>query len=624
MPRPRSTSSSRGRAVLLLLALAGCHGAPAAPGGPLKTSLAWPDAAAGVTDPALAGLCTDLWEALLAADPIWAGRLGDARYLGALPDATPSGQRRERERLVGLQRRADALDPDALSAADRETLELLRDELQGRLIGLDSRLDEWTVDPLEGPPLRLFALAPDQPTHTAEQRAALLQRWAAMPAYLDACSARLRRGLADGRVACAHAVVLAIAQLQRLIDQPVDEWPLANPPIDNTLAAFERRVLLESARSMLTKHVLPALVRYRDVLENQVLPRARDDDHPGLAALTDGPTLYEQLVLMHTGLPLTAAELRDFGLAEIARIRAETAALSARVFGEGAAAGLPEGEERTDRLVCQAQERLRHDPALHFASREEVEDAASDALSRAQAAVPAVFGRLPRTPCVVVRVPAAEEQETTIAYYRGPASDGSLPGRYFINTFAPETRPRYDAEVLAFHEAVPGHHLQIALAQETEGLPRFRRETGSTAYVEGWALYTERLADELGLYSSDLDRLGMLSFDAWRACRLVVDTGLHAYGWTRQQAIDYMTANPLLAENNVENEVDRYIVWPGQAVAYKVGQREIVALREEARAKLGQTFTLPAFHDVVLGSGAVTLRVLRANVEEWVGAAQLR
>jgi uncharacterized protein (DUF885 family) len=218
----------------------------------------------------------------------------------------------------------------------------------------------------------------------------------------------------------------------------------------------------------------------------------------------------------------------------------------------------------------------------------------------------------------VVRVPAAEEQETTIAYYRGPASDGSQPGRYFINTFAPETRPRYDAEVLAFHEAVPGHHLQIALAQETESLPRFRRETGSTAYVEGWALYTERLADELGLYSSDLDRLGMLSFDAWRACRLVVDTGLHAYGWTRQQAIDYMTANTLLAENNVENEVDRYIVWPGQAVAYKVGQREILALRAEAQAKLGERFDLKAFHDVVLGSGAVTLRVLRQNVQEWI------
>ncbi|MBM3984501.1 MAG: DUF885 domain-containing protein [Planctomycetes bacterium] len=257
---------------------------------------------------------------------------------------------------------------------------------------------------------------------------------------------------------------------------------------------------------------------------------------------------------------------------------------------------------------------------MHFASRDEVQAKAEEALARARQAMPQAFGLQPRAPCVVVRVPPHEERETTIAYYRGPAADGSLPGRYFINTFAPETRPRYEAEVLAFHEAIPGHHLQIAIAQEAAGLPRFRREGGSTAYVEGWALYTERLCEELSLYSGDLDRFGILSFDAWRACRLVVDTGLHAFGWSRQQAIDYLLANTLLAPNNVENEVDRYIAWPGQAVAYKAGQREILALRAEAERRLGERFDLRAFHDVVLGSGAVTLRVLRENVEEWIGA----
>ena len=193
-----------------------------------------------------------------------------------------------------------------------------------------------------------------------------------------------------------------------------------------------------------------------------------------------------------------------------------------------------------------------------------------------------------------------------------------MPGRYFINTFAPETRPRYEAAVLAYHEAIPGHHLQIAIAQELQGLPAFRRHGGTTAYIEGWALYTERLCDEMGLYDDDLDRLGMLSFDAWRACRLVVDTGLHAMGWSRQQAIDYLYANTLLALNNVENEVDRYITTPAQALAYKVGQREILRLRAEARQALGERFDIRAFHDVVLEQGAVTLDILRRRVEDWV------
>jgi uncharacterized protein (DUF885 family) len=190
-----------------------------------------------------------------------------------------------------------------------------------------------------------------------------------------------------------------------------------------------------------------------------------------------------------------------------------------------------------------------------------------------------------------------------------------------INTYLPETRPRYEAEALAFHESVPGHHLQIAVAQELKNVPEFRKHQGVTAFVEGWGLYAERLADEMGLYTSDVDRIGMLSFDAWRACRLVVDTGIHAKGWSRQQAIDYMTDNSILAENNIENEVDRYITWPGQALAYKIGQMEILKLRDEAKAKLGGRFDIKAFHDAVLGNGAVALPVLREQVEAYIATA---
>jgi uncharacterized protein (DUF885 family) len=214
---------------------------------------------------------------------------------------------------------------------------------------------------------------------------------------------------------------------------------------------------------------------------------------------------------------------------------------------------------------------------------------------------------------------AHEEQHATIAYYRQPPQDGSRPGRYYINTYAPTTRPRYEAEALAFHESVPGHHLQIAIGQELEQLPSFRRHGETTAFVEGWGLYSERLADEMGLYSGDLDRIGMLSYDAWRASRLVVDTGMHALGWSRTAAIDFMAAHSALALNNIANEVDRYIGWPGQALAYKMGQLEIRRLRADAQAALGASFDTRRFHDAVLGHGALPLGILRASVESELG-----
>jgi uncharacterized protein (DUF885 family) len=209
----------------------------------------------------------------------------------------------------------------------------------------------------------------------------------------------------------------------------------------------------------------------------------------------------------------------------------------------------------------------------------------------------------------------AEEEHSTVAYYRDPAADGSRPGQFYINTYAPETRPRYEAEALAFHEAVPGHHLQLAIMQELTDLPAFRRFNGSTAYIEGWGLYTERLSEEMGLLSNELGRFGVLSFDAWRASRLVVDTGIHALGWTRQRAIDFMSTHSALGLNNVANEVDRYIAYPGQALAYKLGQLELLRLRAEARERQGDRFDIRRFHDAVLGAGALPLPVLRQVVE---------
>jgi uncharacterized protein (DUF885 family) len=259
--------------------------------------------------------------------------------------------------------------------------------------------------------------------------------------------------------------------------------------------------------------------------------------------------------------------------------------------------------------------RLRDDPALRFTSGDEILKSGRDALARAVAALPEIVGRIPRSQCVVDEMSPYEAKDAVLGYYQPPAADGGRPGVHWLNTSAPETRTRYEYEALAFHESVPGHHLQFARAQELEELPRFRRFGYVTAFSEGWALYTERLADELGLYSGDLERFGMLSFDSWRACRLVVDTGMHAFGWGRDQAIDYLLANSALTRTNIENEVDRYVADPGQALAYMVGRMELVRLRRRAADRQGVRFDLRAFHDLVLGTGGVPLAVLAEAVD---------
>lgn len=574
----------------------------------------WADAQGEVIDADLATLCADAWEAKLARNPVWAGELGDPRYLGKLPDRSLSATRAHERTLRRFLERAEDIPMTSLADQDRITLKLLYDRWQAELseieLGID--VDSWNLEPRSGVHVNFLSLAPDQPIGTRSERAALVDRWKAMSTAIQRKIDNLARGIEAGRVTSHTACVRVMEQLDALLQTPVEDSPLARPGGEgdaDPLSEVDLGTKIEVLR-LVRNDIYPAFRRYRAFLEEKVLPRARDDDHPGVMWVPSGAEYYQLAVKRHTSLELSPREIHDFGLAEVERIRAEMSLLGDRVF--------------QTRDVPEIQRRLRTDPALHFTTREEVRAKAEESLERSTQIVASAFGIHPRAGCVVVPVPEHEAPHTTIGYYRAPAADGSRPGRYYINTYAPETRTRYEAEVLAYHEAIPGHHLQIAIANELEGLPLVRRYESCTAFVEGWALYTERLSDELGLYSGDVDRLGVLSFDAWRACRLVVDTGIHAFGWTRQQAIDYMTENTLLAVNNIENEVDRYIAWPGQALAYKLGQREILALRAEAEAALGDEFDLPSFHDRVLENGGVTLAVLRNHVERWIKKESLR
>lgn len=543
-----------------------------------------------MTDNALDRLAADYWTAYLERHPTYATAIGDRRFDDRMEDGSSAAASAWRARLDAFERRV----ADVPADADPVTLAALRETLGTDRAYLDADPEAFTIDPMDGPHVHLLNIPSYHSARTAEEADALLARWRAMPAYLDQAAANLRRGLADGRVGVAMLVRKVDDAIGEILARPDAGWVLVKPA--DAMPELRDRLL-----EIIRDRIRPALERYRAVVVEEIGPRARSDDQPGLMHLPGGREAYARLARAHTSLDTPPEEIHAIGLGEIERIDAAFVELGARLL-------------QTDGLEATLRA-LREDPALHFATREEVFEAAVRSLDRANEAVPRWFGRLPNAPCEVVRMPAHEEKHSTIAYYREPAADGSRPGQHFINTHAPETRPRYEAETLAFHESVPGHHLQLAIMQELDGLPDFRRFSGTTASIEGWGLYAERLSEEMGLLSGELDRFGVLSFDAWRASRLVVDTGMHALGWTRHQAIDFLTAHTALGENNIVNEVDRYIAWPGQALAYKLGQLEILRLRSEAEARQGDRFDIRGFHDAVLGAGALPLPVLRQVVE---------
>ena len=639
-----------------LVALSACRGFGPPP--PEAVGL-WPDAAGATRDRDLAELFTEAWEAHLRAHPELASDIGDPRFHGRLEDISEAGRAARRDELWSFQRRLDLIPVATLDEEDRRNAELFRFELARELTELELRLDEWAVDPLSGPQVRFPNLAVDQPVGTVREREQLVSRWSAIPEYLRRLGEAHQRSLAAGRVATAGAIHKAIDQIDRLLATPpllssfVEPVagggrlvPLASddtlaavadrelgdsreqerlrtinrhvmsgeiralgthvlvPPDDDPLSPEERGRFLERTRALVADEIYPAFAAYRSVLRDELLPAARSELKPGLAWVYPADNPYAEVARLHVGQTIDPTEVHLEGLTEVERIREQMLALGSDMYGS--------------RSLLELRVALERDPQLRYADDEQIVAEARAALARAELRVGRALAHLPAASCEVLPIPAHEAPESTVAYYRQPIPDLGRPGRYYVNTHEPANRPRWQAEALAFHEAVPGHHTQIALAQELTELPAFRRYLGSTAFVEGWALYAERLADELGLYSSDLDRLGMLSFDAWRAARLVVDTGLHTEGWTRDEAVRFLRDNTLLAEENIQNEVDRYIVWPGQALAYKLGANEILALRRLAETRLGPDFDLAAFHSELLRHGAVSLPVLRTILTDWI------
>ena len=588
------------RAVLVVLALAGCArpvppvaaGAPLA-GAPTLDTLA----TAGVQDPALAALLDRHWRWRLARHPEEATWLGLPGHDHAVTDPSAAAADAARDTQASMLADAERVAASLSPGPDRRVVQRLIASLRDGIAERACRSEAWVLSIRDNPLSDLWALLDLQPLDTDAARAAAAQRIEAAAEALDARVVALGEGVAAGRVPNRRSVEVVLAQVRGVLDADTEAWA---PAVRAGVAGDDGRIL-----AALDTRWRPALERFAAFLDATLLPAARPDTAAGLAALPGVDACYAARVGRYTTDPsLDAASLHATGLAELARIHDRMRTVGATAFGTSDLAAI--------------LDRLRTDPALRFDSAEAIVAAAEDALRRAETAVPAVIGRLPRTPCGVSPVPEHEAPFTTIAYYEPPAQDGSRPGTYVVNTYQPATRTRFEAEALAFHEAVPGHHTQIALAQERSTRPAIERFDGATVFVEGWALYAEGLAEELGLYSGPLDVLGRLSFEAWRASRLVVDTGLHDLGWSRDQAIAFLRDNTALAEDNVVNEVDRYIAWPGQALAYKTGEIALRALRAEAEAALGERFDLRAFHDVVLGQGAPRLPALRETVRAWV------
>lgn len=570
------------------------------------------EAVAGVTDPRLQKLLHDHWEDAMRRSPTWATQLGDRRFDDKLGDPTRQGIQNRFDALRAFSSRVQQLDPTTLSVQDALTRAVFAASLQNELALEPCQFELWSVTASHNAVAGHVRTISEHPVQGESDMAFLAARIEQMPAAVDAEIERLDFGRGQGLTPDAEAVRRALAFIDRTLDAPPDKSPLYSParePVDGIDEPTRARLHQQHAQQI-EQTLLPSFRRYRQFLADDILPVARPPEQATLTGLPALPDCYASVVRRHTTLDKTPEEIHAIGLSEIASVHAEFLALADRVYGD------TQPELATDIQALFAH--LRQAPELRFDTAESILAVAEESLRAAESAVPAVFHSLPETPCEVLPIPDNIAPFTYVAWYEPPTVD--KPGIYRVNTHAPDTRLRHEARALAFHESVPGHHLQIALSTELQETPAFRRHGGITAYVEGWALYSERLADELDLYPSDLDRLGMLSFDAWRSARLVVDTGLHHYGWTRQQAEAWMMANTPLAENNIANEVDRYIGWPGQALGYKLGQLEILRLRVQARSALGDTFALADFHAVVLGSGPVPLPVLADRVDAWVAS----
>jgi uncharacterized protein (DUF885 family) len=595
-----------------LLIVAAAAGVALAMPGPVQTPQRAPE---------LTTILDEHVEFLKRSSPVTASTRGDLRFNDRLPDESPTAYRARRDEVAARLDQLRRLDRACWAEDDHLDADLLDYDLSRQLAGARFAPEQKPIDTMSGPQIWLPQMWMSLPFQNAQHYADYTARLEAIPALIEQHIEQMRLGLEAGRVPPRIVMHAAVEQCLVQAKGEIERDP--------TLSAFYRPFIPRGeddaaarARRAISEGIVPAFRRLAAFLEEEYIPRCR----PSIAISdgVDGIAAYDHALSVHTTLPLTAAQVHEIGMREVARIRGDmliTIARSDFAARRGEDSPRPSDEALIDAFLAY----LRTDPRFYYDTAEGLLAGYREIAKRIDPHMPGLFATLPRNTYGVREIPRfAAVSSPTAYYYRGSLRAG-LPGYFMANTHRLDQRPKYSMIALTLHEAVPGHHLQIALADELEGHHEYRQWVGFTAFSEGWGLYAERLGLEMGppphgIYADPYDDFGRLSFEMWRACRLVVDTGMHAKGWSRDRAIEFMLANTALARFDIEREVDRYIGWPGQATAYKIGELKIRELRARAEEALGGRFDVRAFHDAVLLAGAIPLEVLEARINRWIEA----
>jgi len=552
---------------------------------------------------ALYGLFEEAWELDMQDNPVWASMLGDRRFNRAWGELSAASFERRRMANAAILKRLDSIDQESLSPQDQINFLLFDQAYESRmaeaehpthLMPISQRGGIQTLDEI-GDRLRL---------ETVQDFDDWLARLAQIDQLMQQTIALMKEGMASGYVPPKITMSRVPGQIAKQLVSTAEESLFFKPfeILPNSIAPAQQARLQSEARSIITETVIPAYQTLEKFFNEEYLPACRDSI--GASDLPNGAAFYEYRVRRYTTTDMTPEEVHQVGLTEVQRIRNEMMAVKAAVGFEGS----------LDAFF----NFLRTDPQFYFEDPEDLLRAYEAQAKRIDPELVRLFTKLPRMPYGIKVIPEAVAPDTTTAYYTRPAADGSRAGYYWVNLYNPASRPKFEIPVLTVHEAMPGHHLQIALQQELESLPNFRRYSGFTVFTEGWGLYSERLGYDIGLYQDPYDQFGQLSYDMWRAVRLVVDTGMHYKGWSRDEAIAYFERNAPRKKLDIINEIDRYISWPGQALAYKIGQLKMLALRDKASSQLGDRFDLKRFHDRMLSQGAIPLSLLEITMDQWI------
>jgi uncharacterized protein (DUF885 family) len=543
------------------------------------------------------------WEYSLEQNPTWASQRGDRRWNDRWEDVSLDAIKKRHEHNQRVLVELNKIDRRKLAPTDQLNYDLFQRQYE---LDVEGHQYRWFLVPLNqrGGIQTEDELADALRFETLKDYDDWLSRLRAFPAYVEQTTAQMREGVRSGLVLPKITMKRVPNQIAKQIVAIPEDSPFFKPYLKYhaNIAQADRDRLTAQARDAIKTGLVPAFRRFNEFFTSEYLPACYDG--VGAWRMPNGASMYGFFARKFTTTGLTPREIHQIGLTEVARIRVGMETILKQVGFRG--------------TLQEFFQFLRTDSRFYYRTPGELLAAYRAMGKRIDPELVKLFGTLPRTPYGVEPIPDKIAPDTTTAYYRQPAADGSRAGTYFVNLYRPETRPRYEMMALSLHESVPGHHLQIALAMEQSDLPNFRRHSEYTAFVEGWGLYAESLGEELGLYADPYDKFGQLTYEMWRAVRLVVDTGIHELRWDREKAIQFFKENAAKAENDIINEIDRYISWPGQALAYKIGELKIKELRARASRELGQKFDLREFHDFVLLAGSMPLDLLKRRVEDWI------